>query len=218
MVNDYVSEENHDAPAIEGSDLFLVRLKAGDRDAFEDMIRRWYPPVYRTALYYCRDPEDARDVTQEAFFAACLKIQSFHGRSSLGSWLNRIARNTALMRLRERRRRHRLEYAVTQAQLSLPSGWTSHLQRVGSVAELRLAIESAINALPPDYSAVCILRLCCALSTSAVAHALNISEDTVKSRLHQARALLKRALKDHFRDQLDDSALFYGPQWWKSAA
>lgn len=218
MVNDYVSEGNHEPPAIGGSELFLEQLKAGDRDAFEEMIRRWYPQVYRTAIYYCRDPEDAKEVTQDAFLAAFLKIQSFHGRSSLGSWLNRIAANAALMRLRDRRRRQRLEYAITQVQLSLPSGWISHLQRVGSIAELRGAIESAINALPTDYSAVCILRLCCALSTSAVAHSLNISEDTVKTRLHQARTLLKRSLKDHFRDQLDDSAPLYGSQWWKSAA
>ena len=218
MVNDYVSEENHELPAIGGSELFLGQLKAGDRDAFEEMIRRWYPPVYRTARSYCRDPEDAKEVTQEAFLAAYLKIHLFQGRSSLGNWLNRIAANTALMRLRERRRRHRLEYAVTQTQLSLPSGWISDLQRVGSIEELRVAIESAINALPPDYSSVCIRRLCCSFSTSSVANILNISEDTVKSRLHHARVLLKRSLKDNFRDQLDESALLYGPQWWKSAA
>lgn len=218
MVNDYVSEENHELPAIGGSELFLGQLKAGDRDAFEEMIRRWYPPVYRTAMSYCRDPEDAKEVTQEAFLAAYLKIHLFQGRSSLGNWLNRIAANTALMRLRERRRRHRLEYAVTQTQFSLPSGWISDLQRVGSIEELRVAIESAINALPPDYSSVCILRLCCSFSTSSVANILNISEDTVKSRLHHARVLLKRSLKDNFRDQLDESALLYGPQWWKSAA
>lgn len=157
-------------------------------------------------------------MVQETFLAAYLKMRSFGGRSSIGSWLTRIAVNMSLMKLRERRRRNKIEVAYNQERLCHPITAMNHLQRAGSLAELRQAIEEAISSLPSDYSTVFILRECRSYSTATVARVLHISPETVKSRLHQARHLLRKALSRHFRDQQDDSDPLYGPSWWKRAA
>lgn len=197
---------------------FLARLRDGDADAFERLVARWYPQLYQTALSYCRHPDDATEVVQETFLAAYLKMHSFGGRSSIGSWLTRITVNMSLMKLRDRRRRNKIELAYHQEKLCHPSARESPLQRTGSLAELRRALEDAIFALPPDYGVVFILRECRSYSTATVARALEISAETVKSRLHQARGLLRKALSRHFEDQHDDSEPLYGPTWWKRAA
>lgn len=195
----------------EDTEEFLLQLQKGDSGAFETLVTRWYPRLYQTALSYCRQPDDATEVVQETFLAAYLKMRSFGGRSSIGSWLMRITVNMSLMKLRDRRRRTRIEVAYAQERLCHPPAPMSNLQRVGSLVELRSAIEQAIYSLPPDYCIVFILRECRSYSTAAVARQLHISPETVKARLHQARELLRKSLSRHLRDQQEGSEPLYGP-------
>lgn len=218
MVNHYPSKENGDSETIVKSPPFFALLQSGSTEAFEALVREWYPSVYRTGRAFCHNNEDALDVAQEVFLRAYLNIHSIHRLSSVGSWLNRITVTTALMKLRQRRRQDRIETALTQAQLSLAPRSINHLERVGSLAELKKGILSALRDLPDEYAAVCMLRLCYGYSTGETALALDISPETVKSRLHLARAMLKRSLRDMFRDQTDEATCLYGSQWWKTAA
>ena len=212
-----VSREDGKSEIVKESS-FLDRLVRGDADAFEELVSSWYPRLYRTAYSFCREPQDTEEVIQEVFLTAFLKIKTFRGSSSIGSWLTRITVNMALMRLRERRRRARIE--TMSANEHIPNRRISEnsLERVGSLQELRTAIESAVASLPPDYATVFILRECRSYSTAAVADALHVSSDTVKSRLHQAREIMRKKLARHRKDQLSTSEPLYGPHWWEIAA
>lgn len=174
----------------------LVGLRRGDRLACTCLLKRFAPRLYRLALHLMGDADEAEDVLQEAFIRACTHIAEFDGRSSLGTWLHRIVRNSALMRLRAR------------PQPVLPPGDASDIA-VAAVPdraagpgeqvldqELGSALERAILALPDTLRAAFVLRHLEGLSTASAASTLGISESALKVRLHRARHALQLALAD----------------------
>ncbi|MCS7325156.1 MAG: sigma-70 family RNA polymerase sigma factor [Anaerolineae bacterium] len=176
----------------------VARLKAGDPEACTWCVETHTPALYRLALRIVNDPAEAEDVVQDTFLSAFRHIQQFDGRSSLGTWLYRIAYNAALMRLRKRHE-------------AIPLGVHEHSEdgdnndlipderETPDEAVLRReAVEQlgeALLALPPSLRSVFFLREVEDLSTAETARRLQISEGAVKVRLHRARQALRRHLQ-----------------------
>ncbi len=182
-------------------------LKAGDEQAFEELLRRFEGKVYGLARSVTRNESDARDALQDAFLSVYRKIGSFKEESSLSTWIYRIAVNAALMKVRRRRddrvvsleeampRYDEREHRVTGDPDWFPRGDEALLRR-----ELREVMSAAIKDLPTDYRAVFVLRDQEGLDTREVASILELSVPAVKSRLHRARLFLRERIQSYWRD------------------
>jgi len=179
----------------------VERLKTGDRDAFGALLRRYQGKVYRLAMNMTRSPQDAEEVTQDVFLAVYRKIGDFDGRAAFSTWLYRVASNAALMKLRGRRSEPHLSIEE-EGPAFAPDGhfarpvadWSELPEDRLLSAERRRVLEQAIDALPPDYKAVVVLRDVEGLSNQEVAEILGATVLAVKSRLHRARLALRERL------------------------
>lgn len=150
--------------------------------------------------------EDARETVQEAFVQAFRNIGGFEGRSSLGTWLYRIAVNTALMRMRAKRRRPEGSIDDLLPEFDLDGCRFEPLWQLSETAEsmvqrdqVRVLVRQSIDALPTDYRVILVLRDIEDHDTATVAKILDISREAVKTRLHRARAALKKLLEPLYR-------------------
>ena len=179
----------------------VKRLKTGDREAFGALLRRYQGKVYRLAMNMTRSPQDAEEVTQDVFLAVYRKIGEFDGRAAFSTWLYRVASNAALMKLRGRRSEPHLSIEE-EGPAFAPDGhfarpvadWSELPEDRLLSAERRRVLEQAIDALPPDYKAVVVLRDVEGLSNQEVAEILGATVLAVKSRLHRARLALRERL------------------------
>ncbi len=198
-----MAETNHDQA-------LLARIRAGDKSACDECIQEHADGVYRLALRLMRNEAEAEDVMQDAFLSAFRGIDKFDGRSSLRTWLYRIAYNAAIMRLRKRRPELiSLDEALEQADgTPLPQAffdWSSLPQRELEKAEVRDEMERAIRDLPENLRAVFVMRELEELSTEETARALGISPEAVKTRLHRARLWLRERLTAYFTPRVPEA-------------
>ena len=184
------------------ADPLVGRLKAGDADAFEELVRSTGGRMLAVARRFFGDEDTARDVVQDAFLSAFRGIQNFDGQARLTTWLHRIVVNAALMRLRARQRRpeqsiepllpafqedgHHVEAVVS---------WAESGERLLERRETRALVRAAMADLPESYRAVLLLRDIEDRSTRETADALGISENAAKLRLHRARQALATLIK-----------------------
>ena len=187
---------------------FIARLRVGDKQACAQCVAMHSDGLYRLALRMMRDPNEAEDVLQETLLNAFKGIAHFDGRSSLKTWLYRIAYNTALMKLRGTKpQRISVEDtldAEAQGEL-LPEAlhdWCCLPERDFESNAAREELENAIRALPETLRAVFVLRELEGLLTLETANALGVSEQVVKVRLHRARLALRERLSDYFGELL----------------
>jgi RNA polymerase sigma-70 factor (ECF subfamily) len=186
------------APAEPDPERTLVaRLKAGDAAAFEEVVRSQGRRLLALARRVVGNEDDARDVFQDAMVSAFRAIGAFAGEARLSTWLHRIVVNTALMKLRQRRRRAEepLEplLPVFQADghhVAQFVEWPD-VDRKLAQGEVRARIREAIGRLPDTYRAVLVLRDIEGLDTRETAAALGVTENAVKIRLHRARQALR---------------------------
>ena len=177
----------------------LQGLRAHEPDACTCLVKQFASPVYARALRLLADADEAENVLQLTFIHACEKIDTFEGRSSLGTWLYRIATNEALMQLRRQ--------AATTSTLEVldriiqPEDLPHNLQfwpidpaQEALDHELRGQLDKALAALPAGLRIVFVLRELQGLSTEEVAAALQLGESAVKVRLHRARLRLRELL------------------------
>jgi RNA polymerase sigma-70 factor (ECF subfamily) len=199
-------EINLDVYPNEGA--LLTGLQHGERLACACLVKRYASQVYGIGLRLMAHPEEAEEVLQETFINACAKVGEFEGRSSLGTWLYRIATNAALMRLRK----HRPE-TVSLDEPAAPDedapvrqhlvDWEFEPGEQLLTAELRQVMEQSLAELPESLRVVFVLRDIQGLSTAEVAEALGISQAAAKVRLHRARLQLRNRLSAYFADETD---------------
>jgi RNA polymerase sigma-70 factor (ECF subfamily) len=183
----------------------VERLKGGDEEAFAALLRRHQGKVYRLAMNLTRNAQDAEEVTQDVFWAVYRKIGNFDGRAAFTTWLYRVTANAALMKLRGRRSEPHLpieEAGPTfgaDGSFARPvADWSDLPEERLVAAESRQVLREAIEALPPDYKAVVVLRDIEGLSNQEVAETVGTTVLAVKSRLHRARLGLRERLATHF--------------------
>lgn len=187
----------------------LDALRRGEAGAFEEVMRRHNQRLFRIARSILKDEGEAEEAVQDAYLRAFTHLDQCADGAHLGGWLARIVANEALMRLR-RHGRVRLfadgEAAGEEADAVVPL-WTaaSDPEELLAGTELRRLVERAIDDLPDGFRAVFVMRAVEQMSVQETAACLGIPPDTVKTRLHRARALLQKALSDHL-DRLAPTA------------
>ena len=164
-----------------------------DLVAFEQLVAEYGDRVYGIALRITGSPSDAEEVMQEAFLQAFRSWASYRAEAAPTTWLYRIAVNAALMRVRARRPVELLSERPDTLEIV---DWTADAAQAALRGELHQQLESAITRLPDELRVVLILRDVEGLSTAEAAAALELTEAAVKSRLHRARAVLRRHLGD----------------------
>jgi RNA polymerase sigma-70 factor (ECF subfamily) len=184
----------------------VARLRAGERAAFEEVVRENSGRMYAVACRFVRNREDARDVVQDAFVSAFRNFESYHGDSRLSTWLHRIVVNAALMRLRSRGRKpeESIEPLLPKFlddghPVQTAQRWSDGAHEEFEREERRLLVRRAIDALPESYRTILLLRDIEEVETPEVAAILGITENAVRIRLHRARQALRTLLDPHLR-------------------
>jgi RNA polymerase sigma-70 factor (ECF subfamily) len=174
------------------------RARAGDDAAFTALVERYQERVYRLALRLSSNPSDAEEVLQEAFLQAWRRIDTFRGDARFGTWLYRIATNTALMHKRAARRRpaESLEALLPQFDESglladLDYQRSARADELLERAELAQRAREALDLLDENYRTVFVLRDLEEMSTEEAARVLEITPEAVRQRLHRARLMVR---------------------------
>ncbi len=166
----------------------LARARAGDGEAFGELVWRYQDTVHTLALRLV-GADLAADVAQEAFLRAWRALPRFRGEAAFSTWLHRITVNTAWT-LRRRDRRHPTQPLEGDFEDTGPQP-----ERAGELAEARAGLLRVIGTLNPGQRAVLVLRDIYGWSGAEVARELGITETAVKVRLHRARAKLRSRLE-----------------------
>jgi RNA polymerase sigma-70 factor (ECF subfamily) len=202
--------------------LLVERLRAGDEEAFMDLVRQWSPSMLRVARMYVPSQAVAEDVVQETWLGVLNGIDRFEGRSSLRTWVFSILVNRA--RTRGERERRTIPFAALARQegedgfeavdpsrfvtsgsdigawASPPVRWWEEPERALDSAEAVARIQSEIDKLPEGQRLVITMRDVDGLSSEEVRSALDISETNQRVLLHRARAKVRKALEDYYAD------------------
>jgi RNA polymerase sigma-70 factor (ECF subfamily) len=179
----------------------LARLRAGDDAAYEELVRAHSPRLLAVARRIVGNDEEARDVLQDAFLNAFRSLRSFHGDARLSTWLHRIVVNSALMKLRTRKRKpeESIEpllpaFLADGHYAEKFSAWGERADETLSRAETQELIRARIDELPESFRTVLVLRDIEGLDTEETARVLETTPNAVKIRLHRARAALRTLL------------------------
>ena len=195
-------------PRIDADADLVAALRAGDPAAMDLLVERYADRVYRLAMRITGSREDAEEVVQDALWTVGRKIHTFKGDSAFGSWLYRIAANTAYMKLRSRRGKGK-EIALDDVLPAIDSGgmhfepmddWSPRVDDHALQGELRGVLETAISELPPDYRTALVLHDVEGQSNPDIAETLGISLPAVKSRVHRSRLFLRKRLSEYLND------------------
>lgn len=192
------------------TDISIEALIAGDRLEFALMVDLYSAPIYRLGLRMLGNPQDAEDVLQNTFLNALTHLSSFEGRSTLSTWLYRIAANEALMMLRKKKpevnfegidaagpeesqeRLHPIEFA----------DWSDLPEEELLSSEGKRLLDETIQVLPEPLRIVFVLRDIEGLSIKETAEALELTETNVKTRLLRARLFLREQLSAYYGERL----------------
>jgi RNA polymerase sigma-70 factor (ECF subfamily) len=190
------------------SDTFSIEaLKNGSREELARFVDDFSPKIYSMALRMLGDSQDAEDVLQETFIKAITHLKEFEGRSSLSTWLYRIATNEALMIIRKRK--PTLNIGMDDANEEGEEGvepvrildWCCLPEKELLSAEAHSHLNEAVQRLSPALRMVFTLRDIQGLSIRDTSSILNISEEAVKTRLLRARLKLREDLSDYYGER-----------------
>lgn len=180
------------AVSADSDDLTLCRLAAsGDLPAFEIIYQRYHRRTYSLCLRMINSPTEAEDITQEVFIQLFRKIGSFRGDSAFSTWLHRLTVNQVLMHFRRRSVKNEKVSDSGDVPDQIVTG-TANPNRMQVVD--RLALDKAIEQLPPGYKKVFILHDVHGYEHEEIARMLGLSVGTSKSQLHKARLKLRGLL------------------------
>ncbi len=185
----------------------LERLQQGDEQALAELIDTYGTKIYQLAFRYLRNKEDAEEVTQDVLFKVHRKVAEFRGDAALSSWIYRITFNAAMSRLRSgeyRRAQEEQRQAAANERDDMneqrsridPADWSEMADEQLFKQQLRKRMFSAILALPAIYRAPVMLRDIQGMSTEEASAMLRVKDQTLKSRLHRGRLMLRKQLAD----------------------
>jgi RNA polymerase sigma-70 factor (ECF subfamily) len=186
----------------------LERLRAGDREEFARLVDAYSPLIYRLGLRMLGNVQDAEEVLQNTFLNAMLNLPRFEGRSSLETWLYRIAANEALMLIRKQRPEVSMDAATGSNDIGeiRPrdfADWSALPEDQLVDDEGRALLERSISRLPDSLRLVFVLRDMQGLSIKETAEALGLTEVNVKTRLLRARLRLREAMAAYHAERVN---------------
>ena len=191
---------------LDGEPALLPRLRAGEPEAFEALVRSHTPRLLAVTRRLLRNEEDAKDAVQIAFISAFRSLDSFTGACRLSTWLHRIAVNAALMKLRSGRRKPEESIEPLLPTFLEDGHHAMHPARWREGADTALErredcefVRGCIDQLPENYRSVLILRDIEELDGEETARLLGLTPAAVKVRLHRARQALRTLLEPRFR-------------------
>ena len=185
------------SPAARSDEAQLVeRSQAGDRLAFDELVRRHADRLYAVVLRFVADADEAEEVTQETFLRAWRNIGKFELRSQFFTWLYRIGINEAKRRAERTPPPGRIA-SIDDTPIENAPDWSDAPEFRAEQGHLRRVLEDAVRALPIKYRTALILRDVEGLSTEEAAEVMELGEAAFKSRLHRARLAVRRAV-DHY--------------------
>ena len=182
----------------------IDRMQAGDLSAVTDLSTVYGARIHQLAFRYMKNWEDAEEVTQDVLMKVFRKIDAFRGDAALSSWIYRITFNTAMSRLRtgrsaraaEQQRPEATSDALAGMQPQDPADWSSLADDHVLRREMREQLISALTTLPEVYRTPVVLRDIQGLSTEEASRILRVKPQTLKSRLHRGRLILRQALAE----------------------
>jgi len=191
----------------QAEDFSLEALKARDRAEFARLVEAYSGVIYRLALKMLNNPQDAEDILQETFIKAYQHLGNFDGRSSISTWLYRIATNEALMFLRRNKQfiisiDEPDETAEEEQEPLQIVDWCCLPEEELMSTESRKYMDKAVQALPHNLRVAFLLRDIEGLSTQEAAEALNLSETALKTRLSRARLRLRELLSGYYGERM----------------
>jgi RNA polymerase sigma-70 factor (ECF subfamily) len=184
----------------------LERLQSGEEQALSDLADAYGSKIYQLAFRYLRNKEDAEEITQDVLYKVFRNVGAFRGDAALSSWIYRITFNTAMSRVRtatyqrsqeeERHAQRSDESGTTSAAPREPADWSDMGDERVLRSQLRRRVFGAILALPVIYRAPVMLRDIQGMSTEEASAVLRVKDQTLKSRLHRGRLILRKQLAD----------------------
>jgi len=177
---------------------FVARVKAGETDAFEELVRRHGRRVYRSLIGILGSVEEAEDAMQDVFLKAFQHLPEFEGRSRFSTWLVRIAMNTGLQRLRGRKDFETLDEDNEEFRPRRIQSWLENPEDLYSREELRRLVETEVMKLPSKYRVALILRDLEELSSEEAANALGLTIPGLKARVLRGRLMLRESMVSYF--------------------
>lgn len=180
-------------------DLEIVgRVKNGETDAFEELVRKHGRRVYRSLIGMLGSPEEAEDALQDCFLKAFQHLPEFEGRARFSTWLVRIAINTGIQRLRGRKDFDSLDEEVDDFKPRRIQAWDENPEESYSREELKRIVEQEVMKLPAKYRVALILRDLEELSTEQAANALGLTIPGLKARVLRGRLMLRESMVAYF--------------------
>lgn len=185
----------------------IEALRAGDQAEFARLVDAYSAPIYRLGLKMLGHEQDAEDVLQNTFLNALIHLPRFEGRSSLLTWLYRIAANEALMLIRKKKPEINLEDAQAgendeELRPTQFMDWSALPEDKLLSGEGKQTLDQAIQTLPESLRIVFLLRDVEGLSIKETAEALNLTETNVKTRLLRARLFLREQLSAYYGERI----------------
>lgn len=190
-------------------EISLDALIAGDRAEFARLVDLYSSSIYRLGLKMLANPQDAEDVLQNTFMNALTHLASFEGRSSITTWLYRIAANEALMLIRKKKPEISLERSdeagekesIEELKPQQFADWSGLPEEELLTSEGKQVLDTAMQRLPESLRIVFVLRDVEGLSIRETADALNLTETNVKTRLLRARMFLREQLSTYYGER-----------------
>ena len=187
----------------------IRRLQMGDEEAVKELADRYRHRIFQMAMRHLRNREDAEEVAQDVLMKVFRKIDKFRGDAALSSWIYRITFNTAMSRLRTHRAERAAEAERARAAAAQAGTDTVEVRTVRQTADwskmpdeellrqqLREAVATALPRLPEIYRIPVVLRDIEGLTTEEASNRLHVKDQTLKSRLHRGRVMLRQQLDD----------------------
>ena len=177
----------------------ILEAHTGNNNALAELVKKYEKTVYSFAFKVCRNPEKAQNIMQETFMSMVKSLKQFDGKSKLSTWLYKITVNHCLMEYRKRKREF-VSFDDDDALINESSiaDWDSIPSLSIENKELKKVLDEAIQKLSPEYRIVFLLRDVEGLSTEETGKITELSVPAVKSRLHRARAFLRKEISQTF--------------------
>ena len=201
-----MEEECRLVPQDPADEEILSRFHSGDRNAVGDLADRYASALYGFGLRMCGNSQDAQDMVQDTFLNVIRYLKGFRGEAKLKNWLFKLASSACI---KKRRGKNRPDRELSLEELrpgdgdgppSEPPDWSQSPVEELLNEELRAHLAEAVGRLPQKYRLVFVLRDLEGFGTQETADMLNIKPQAVKTRLHRARAFLRKELAEYYQD------------------